>query len=176
MKRSGSDADMDKLTGVFRSFYCAGRGIAFCLRHERHMRVHLAATAYVMYFSTFYDLTGSDYAILVLTCAAVISAEIFNTAIEVVIDKVSPRYNVFAMIGKDLAAGAVLISAVGSIAVGVFMFWDIGKFVEIIEFFTADLVRPLILLAATALAVWFVMSAKPRKTGNRRIKKGNDIK
>ncbi len=158
----------DKLTGVLKSFYCAGRGIAFCLRHERHLRIHLVATAYVMYFSTFYDFSRSDYAVLILTCAAVISMEIFNTSVEVVIDKVSPKYNIFAMIGKDIAAGAVLFAAAAAIAVGVFMFWDIGRFVDIVTYFTSDFIRPLILLASLVLSCWFVFSAKPRKTGSKR--------
>ena len=159
---------MNKFTEVFKSFYLAGRGIAFCLRHERHLRIHLTATAYVMFFSYFYDFSRTDYAVLIITCAAVISTEIINTAIEVVIDKVSPRYNVFAMIGKDIAAGAVLFTTVGAIAVGVFMFWDIDKFVEIFTYFTADLIRPTLLLISLICAVLFVMSAKPRKTGNKR--------
>jgi diacylglycerol kinase (ATP) len=166
---------MKKRSGVLKSFYFAGRGIAFCLRHERHLRIHLAATAYVMYFSTFYDFTKTDYAVLILTCAAVISMEIVNTSVEVVIDKVSPRYNIFAMIGKDIAAGAVLFSAIGAIAVGVFMFWDVGKFAEIFEYFTSDFIKPLILLATMVLAVLFIMHAKSRKTGNKKSK-GKEIK
>lgn len=166
----------NRLSGVLKSFYCAGRGIAFCLRHERHLRIHLVMTAYVMYFSSFYDFTRSDYAVLILTCAAVISMEILNTAVEVVIDKVSPRYNIFAMIGKDIAAGAVLFAAAAAIAVGVFMFWDIGKFVDILTYFNSDIIRPLILLASLILAGWFVFSAKPRKTGNKRKNKGIDEK
>ena len=175
MRHSDSAADMKKLSGVLKSFYCAGRGIAFCLRHERHLRIHLAATAYVMYLSTFYDFTKTDYAVLILTCAAVISMEIINTAVEVVIDKVSPRYNIFAMIGKDIAAGAVLFSAIAAIAVGVFMFWDPAAFVRIFEYFTSDFIKPLILLATLVLAVWFIMSAKPRKLGNKKSK-GNETK
>lgn len=162
---------MNKLTGVIRSFYFAGRGIAFCLRHERHLRVHLTVTAYVMSFSSFYEFTKTDYAVLILTCAAVVSAEIFNTAVEVVIDKVSPKYNVFAMIGKDIAAGAVLFTAVGAIAVGIFMLWDIGTFVKIFEFFTSDIIKPLILLISLVLSGLFIFSAKPRKTGSKRYKK-----
>ncbi|MBR5090531.1 MAG: diacylglycerol kinase family protein [Ruminiclostridium sp.] len=160
----------NRLTGLLKSFYCAGRGIAFCLRHERHFRIHLCATAYVMFFATFYDFSRTDYAVLILTCAAVISMEIVNTAIEVVIDKVSPRYNIFAMIGKDIAAGAVLFTSIGAVAVGVFMFWDIAKFVEIFEFFTSDIWKIPLFLAVTVLAVWFIMSARPRKTGNKRSK------
>lgn len=158
------------IRGIVKSFYCAGRGIAFCFRHERHFRIHLCVTAYVMYFSTFYGFSRAEYAILMLTCAAVIAMEIVNTAVEVVIDKVSPRYNIFAMIGKDIAAGAVLFTAAGAVAVGVFLFFDIDKFVEIFYHFTSDFIKLPVFLASVALAVWFVMSAKPRKTGNKRNK------
>jgi diacylglycerol kinase len=162
---------MNKLTEAFRSFYLAGRGIAFCLRHERHFRIHLIATVYVMFFSLFYSFDRTDYAILILTCAAVISMEIVNTSVEVVIDKVSPQYNVYAMIGKDIAAGAVLFTTIGAIAVGIFMFWDIETIAKIIGFFTSDPVRLALLLVSFALSVWFIMKAKPRKLGNKR--KGN---
>ena len=162
---------MNKLTEAFRSFYLAGRGIAFCLRHESHFRIHLIATVYVMFFSLFYRFDRTDYAILILTCAAVISMEIVNTSVEVVIDKVSPQYNVYAMIGKDIAAGAVLFTTIGAIAVGIFMFWDIETIAKIIGFFTSDPVRLALLLVSFALSVWFIMKAKPRKLGNKR--KGN---
>ncbi|MBR5091824.1 MAG: diacylglycerol kinase family protein [Ruminiclostridium sp.] len=167
---------MKKRSGVLKSFYFAGRGIAFCLRHERHLRIHLVMTAYVMYFSTFYNFTKTDYGVLILTCAAVISMEIINTAVEVVIDKVSPKYNIFAMIGKDIAAGAVLFSAVGAIAVGIFMFWDPAAFVRIFEYFTSDFIKPLILLATLVASVLFIMHAKPRKLGHKRTDKGKEIK
>lgn len=159
---------MSRLSDAVKSFYCAGRGIAFCLRHERHFRFHIVMTAYVMYFSSFYDFTRTDYAVLILTCAAVISTEIINTSIEVVIDKVSPKYNMFAMIGKDVAAGAVLFASLAAIAVGVFLFYDIDTLVNILKYFTSDFIKPLILIASLALAVWFVLSAKPRKKGNKR--------
>lgn len=132
-------------------------------------------TAYVMYFASFYDLTGRDYAVLVLTCAAVIATEIVNTSIEVVIDKVSPGYNIFAMIGKDIAAGAVLFASLGAAAVGFLMFWDIDRFVQIFTYFTSDVIKPLILLATLVLSVIFVMSAKPRRTGNKRSKEKNKL-
>jgi len=159
---------MSKLREAFASFYLAGRGIAFCLRHERHLRIHLVFTAYVLYFSSFYNFSRTDYALLILTCIAVIGMEIINTAVEVVIDKLSPHYNVFAMIGKDIAAGAVLLTAIGAIIVGLFMFLDIEVIGSIISYFTSDLIRPAIMAASLVLAVWFIMSAKPRKLGNKR--------
>lgn len=57
-----------------------------------------------------------------------------NTAIEVVIDKVSPGYSALAKVGKDVAAGAVFVTAVAAVIIGVILFWDIEKFKIIFEF------------------------------------------
>lgn len=148
--------------GFGKSFFCAFRGIVYCVRHERNLRFHLVAAAYVFYFSGFYGFSRAEYAALALVCAFVIAAELFNTALEVVIDKISPRYNVFAMIGKDLAAGAVLVSAVGAAAVGAILFWDVPAFVRIFAFFTSGWFPPLLLLGSVVLSVLFVFSAKRR--------------
>ncbi|MCM1334264.1 MAG: diacylglycerol kinase family protein [Bacteroides sp.] len=150
------------LRGIGKSFFCAFRGIVYGVRHERNLRFHLVAAAYVFYFAGFYDFSRAEYAILALVCAFVIAAELFNTAVEVMIDKISPRFNVFAMIGKDLAAGAVLVSAVAALVAGIALFWDIPTFVRIFEFFTSGWLPPLLLLASAVLSVLFVFSATER--------------
>lgn len=164
---------MNKIRKLGKSFRYAVRGFVFCLRHERNLRIHLTATAYVLAFSYFYSFSRSEYALLILTCAAVIAAELFNTAIEVVIDKVSPKFNVFAMIGKDIAAGAVLVTAVGAAVVGVILFWDTDVFAEIFRFFTSGWLPPLALLASAVLSVLFIFSTKKRG-GNNAERKGEN--
>lgn len=161
---------MNKLRKAFHSFYCAIRGIAFCIRHESHMRIHLVATVYVLYFATFYSFSVGEYAVLVLTCALVMALELLNTAIEVVIDKVSPKYNVFAMMGKDIAAGAVFMGTLGAVAVGVIMLWNPEVFAEIWEYFTTDIVKLIILIISVVFSVFFVLSTKKRRTGAQRHK------
>ena len=169
--------EMNKLQKAIHGFFCAFRGIAFCVRHERHMRIHLVATAYVLYFASFYDFGASEYAVLVLTCLLIMVLELINTSIEVVIDKVSPKYNVFAMIGKDIAAGAVFLGAIGSVAVGVIMFWDVDVFIKIGQYFMSDILKLAILLATVILSVIFVLRTKKRRTGAQRsIAKKQDIK
>lgn len=152
----------NSLRSVGKSFFCAFRGIVYCVRHERNLRFHLVAAAYVLYFSTFYGFSKAEYAALALVCALVIAAELMNTALEVVIDKISPRYNVFAMIGKDIAAGAVLVSAIAALIVGAILFWDPPTFVRIFEFFISGWLPPLLLLASAVLSFLFVFSAKER--------------
>lgn len=152
----------NSLERIGKSFFCAFRGIVYCVRHERNLRFHLVAAAYVLYFSTFYGFSRAEYAVLALVCAFVISAELINTALEVVIDKISPRFNVFAMVGKDIAAGAVLVSAIAALIVGMILFWDIPTFVRIFEFFLSGWLPPLFLLASAVLSLLFVFSAKER--------------
>ncbi len=75
------------------SFKYAAHGIVFCVRHEMNMRIHIVATMCVLYLSQFYNFTKEQFILLIITCVTVISAEMMNTAIEVVIDKVSPGYS-----------------------------------------------------------------------------------
>ena len=132
------------------------------MRHERNIRIHIVALLYVLYFSTFYDFSRTEYALLILTCAVVIGFELINTAIEVVIDKVSPRFNVFAMMGKDIAAGGVLIGAIGAVIIGVILFWDIEKFELIFNYFTENFYRPVILAITIIISIIFISKTKQR--------------
>ena len=92
------------------SFKYAARGIRFCVSHEMNMRIHIVATMCVLYLSQFYNFTKEQFILLMITCVVVISAEMMNTAIEVVIDKVSPGYSALAKVGKDVAAGVRCLS------------------------------------------------------------------
>lgn len=163
---------MNRIKKLGMSFVYAGRGIAYCIRHERNIRIHIIALLYVLYFSSFYDFGRTEYALLILTCASVIALELLNTAIEVVIDKVSPRFNVFAMMGKDIAAGAVLVGAIGSVVIGVILFWDTTIFMEIFKYFNANFYRPVILIATVIISVIFISRTKHR--GGNAAKKINE--
>ena len=141
--------------GFFRSFKYAGRGITLAVR-ERNFRFHLCAAAFVIFFAArFYELSRGEWAVLLLTCGAVLSLEAVNTAIERLCDRVSTEQD--SQIGaiKDIAAGAVLISAVIAAAVGVFLFWDTEKFREIVRFFASPL--PLAGLIAAVAAAWAIV-------------------
>lgn len=66
-------------------------------------------------------LSLAEWSLLVLLIAAVISAELFNTAIEAVIDLISPEQHPLAKAAKDAAAGAVLVLAIAALVIGVFI-------------------------------------------------------
>ncbi len=138
-----------------KGFYYAGRGIALTAR-ERNFRFHLCAMAFVIFFAAkFYELSRGEWAALLLTCGAVLSLEAVNTAVERLCDKVSPEKAPQIGAVKDIAAGAVLISAIIAISVGVCLFWDIAKFREIAAFFS-DPAR-LAVLAAAVAGAWCVV-------------------
>lgn len=154
---------MDKLYSLAKSFKYAFNGIRFCVRHEKNMRIHIVATLYVLYFSQFYNFTRAEYILLILTCVIVLSLEMLNTAIEVVIDKVSPEYSALAKVGKDVAAGAVFVSALAAVIIGVCLFWDIDTFRIMWEYFTGDIFNLAMLVGISGCAFLFINSAKKRK-------------
>lgn len=146
---------------LFDSFKCAFKGISFVLRHERNMRIHLVAALYVAFFSAFYNFSRSEIVLLVITCALVMILEVLNTSIEVIVDKVSPKYSPLAKIAKDTAAGAVLLSAVMTVIVGIVLFFDLEKFKLILLFFS-EWSNLLLFTGFSAIAVVFVTSGKKR--------------
>lgn len=167
---------MDKLYNLKNSFKYAFNGISFCVTHEKNMRIHIVAMLYVMFFSLFYDFTVSDYALLVITCALVISTEIINTAIEVVIDKISPDYSPLAKVGKDAAAGAVLVTSIMAVIVGILLFFDLERLKLILDFFISDISNLAFFIASLAIAFLFVNSGKKRKLKGKNNMKETDNK
>lgn len=124
---------------------------------ERNFRVHVCAAAFVTWFALrFYELSRGEWAVLIMTFAVVISAELFNTSIERLCDKVSPEQDEKIRRSKDTAAGAVLISATASVIVGVTLFWDTERFAAVGEYFTVQPVRFLWLGLAVIAAAFFV--------------------
>lgn len=80
--------------------------------------IHLAITAVVVALSFWLRLDARDWAVIVLTIALVFAAEFLNTAVEVVVDLASPQIHPLAKVAKDVGAGAVLITAIAAVLVG----------------------------------------------------------
>ena len=105
-------------------FKCAFKGIWDTLKSESHMRFHMVAAFYVVIFSFFYSFSIIQWAILILTMVLVMVLEMVNTCIEKLCNLVADRYEPLVKIAKDISAGAVLISAIGSAVVAVLFFLD----------------------------------------------------
>ncbi|MMZ63705.1 Undecaprenol kinase [compost metagenome] len=77
-----------------------------------------------MLAALFFDLPLRDIALLLLVIGFVFSAELFNTAIEAVVDLVTPEWHSLAKMAKDAAAGAVLIAACFAVLIGIVLFYE----------------------------------------------------
>jgi diacylglycerol kinase (ATP) len=102
-----------------RSFGHAFEGWWYVLRTQRNAWLHAIISMAVFGVSLWLRLDALRWAIIVLTAALVFAAEFFNTAIEVVVDLVSPQRHPLAKLGKDVAAAAVLLTALGAVVVGI---------------------------------------------------------
>ena len=104
------------------SFGYALRGVAAALRTEVHLQFHAAATVAVLGLGWYFGLARWEWALVALAVGLVWSLELVNTAVEAVVNLVSPEYHPLAGRAKDVAAGAVLAGAVAAGAVGALVF------------------------------------------------------
>ena len=111
-----------KRTGFFRSFGCALKGVAATIRGERNIKVQLAIAAVALALGAVVLREPLEWAVVILCCGCVIGAELINTAIEHVVDLVSPEWNELAGKAKDAAAGAVLVIALAAGTIGVIVY------------------------------------------------------
>ncbi|MEN8686569.1 MAG: diacylglycerol kinase [Desulfuromonadales bacterium] len=105
-------------SGFIQSLNCAIEGVLWAVKTQRHMLVHLIAAILVMIAALVLRLTLYEFALLCLAITLVLFAELVNTAIEVVVDLVSPDYHPLAQRAKDVAAGAVLLASVAALVLG----------------------------------------------------------
>lgn len=103
------------------SFRDAFVGVGHVLRTQRNAKIQCVVASAAVILAIVLGLAAPDWAILALAVAVVLAAEIANTAVETVVDAISPGPSETARIAKDAAAGAVLVLAIGAAAVGVFL-------------------------------------------------------
>lgn len=110
------------LSGRLRSFGHAIRGLKLLLQTQHNARIHAVATVLVLVASAVLGISAAEWALIVLAITGVWAAEALNTAVEFLVDLTSPEPNPLAGKAKDVAAGAVLVAAVGSAVIGGFVF------------------------------------------------------
>lgn len=113
-----------KIRGLVDSFNYAIEGLVYAVRTQRNMKIHMVATLLVLMACFFYDLTKAEILIVTITVTMVIFAELINTAVEAAIDATTNYYHPLAKIAKNVAAGAVLVTAINAGIVGYIIFWD----------------------------------------------------
>ena len=108
----------NKSPNLLASFGFALQGIAHAFRTQRNFKVHLAVTALVIVAGIALGISVEQWAILVGMIALVLQAELVNTALEAVVDRVAPEFHAWAKVAKDCAAGAVFVCAFAAVIVG----------------------------------------------------------
>ena len=112
-----------QFTGRIRSFGHAIAGIIRMVRWQHNAWIHLVATAMVIAAGFFFHLSPPEWCWIVLAVSIVWTAEALNTAFEFLADAASPHFHPVVRDAKDVAAGAVLITALASSVIGAIIFW-----------------------------------------------------
>ena len=107
---------------LLKSFSYAFKGIIYAFRTQVNFKIHLVAAATVTLAGFYLNLNNVEWSILAGCIGLVLVVELINTAIEVLVDLVSPAYNKKAGIVKDISAGAVLLAAIIAVIVAAFIF------------------------------------------------------
>jgi len=111
-----------EFTGRIRSFTFAFAGIWTMLKSQHNAWIHAFATLAVIAGGLIFQLSATEWCCLILAIIAVWSAEALNTAFEFLADVASPEFHPLVKHAKDVAAGAVLISAIGAAIIGILIF------------------------------------------------------
>lgn len=106
------------IIGVLKSFGYAFEGVIYSIKTQRNAFIHLIATICVLAMSAFLKISAADWRWIIVCVALVWFSELINTAFEYVCDVVMPEVHVSVKRAKDIAAGAVLICAIGAVLVG----------------------------------------------------------
>lgn len=161
---------MNHLKKLFLSFVYAFRGIFRTIKNERNLRIHLTCLCYMFGFLCLGDwfvLTKTDWAIILLASGAVVAGEIVNTAIENAVNLAGEKYTEYGKIAKDAAAGAVLISAITAVAVGVTILFQPEAFKAMFAYFTAKPIMFILFLLSIIPATLFIFLGVPFTCGGK---------
>jgi diacylglycerol kinase len=103
-------------------FYFAGKGISYSFSTQLNFRIHCLIALFVIGAGFYLQLKTAEWLWIIAAMALVFIAELFNTAIETLVDLVSPEFNPQAGRIKDISAAAVLIAAIMALLTGVLIF------------------------------------------------------
>ncbi|MDO4882158.1 MAG: diacylglycerol kinase family protein [Oscillospiraceae bacterium] len=139
-----------------KSFGCAIKGFFGAVCSEGHLRFHLVAAVYVLVFSSFYNFSAAQWAVLIILIALVIAAELVNTAIENTCDAITEEQNANIGRAKDMAAGAVLVLSIAAAAIAVIFFWNLEVIKNIFAYFSQNIPMLILLIISAVVSVLFI--------------------
>ena len=109
---------------LLAAFGYAFAGLAAAWRTQRNVRIHALVAVLVVLAGALLRLTPGEWALAALAIALVVAVELLNTALEAVVDLVSPGEHPLAKRAKDVAAAAVLVASFGAAAAGALILWE----------------------------------------------------
>ncbi|WP_344831555.1 diacylglycerol kinase family protein [Chryseobacterium ginsenosidimutans] len=108
---------------IYKSFFNAFRGVFLMIKSERNFQLELLAFFINVFLIFYLKLSTIDTILVLIVSFGVLSAEIFNTAIEKICDIIQPEFDKRIGFIKDISAGAVILMAIASIVVGILVYW-----------------------------------------------------
>lgn len=97
-------------------------GLVYAFKNEINMRVHVLSTILVIVFGLIFRVSFTEWVLLFLTFGLVLSSEVFNTAVEMLLDYLAPEWHPKAGVIKDLTAGGVLVASSIALIIGAIVF------------------------------------------------------
>ena len=111
------------MSAFIRSFGYAIRGIAAAVREQRNIKILFSIALCVIVAGLYFQVTGTEWCILLLCIGVVTGSEMLNSSIENLVDLVTRERMPLAGKIKDIAAGAVLLLSIMSLIIGAIIFW-----------------------------------------------------
>lgn len=144
------------MKSFLKGFTYAANGIVAAICSTRNLRVHLTVALYVLLLAPIVLTSYLEWTVIIITIGLVISAEIFNSCIEELCDMITTRKNQKIRLIKDMAAGAVLVLALISVAVGVFLFFLNGRMAKLLNFCADNIWYPILLFVLLIPMILFI--------------------
>lgn len=116
------DAAIKQSQSPLGGFRFALEGVIHAVRTQKHMRVHFFSLALALMLGLFFRLNRQELLVLIFTISIILIAEMFNTAVEAVVDMVTQEFHPLAKLAKDIAAGAVLVATINALVVAWVLF------------------------------------------------------
>ena len=116
---------------LMESFKNAFAGLKHTLKTQRNMRIHFIIAILALLLSVFLKISRTELLMVFFSIFLVISMELFNTAVEIIIDMISSEYNIRAKIVKNVSAAAVLVAAFNAVIVAYLVVLD--KLIQILK-------------------------------------------
>ena len=110
------------ITNRLRSFVFAQEGLKYLIKNEPNAKIHIIISLIVIIAGFAFDISKSEWFVIIISIGLVIGFEIINTSIEKLADHVSPKWNEDIKVVKDLGAATVLITALAAFVIGLIIF------------------------------------------------------